>query len=105
MIDVLNHIDDVKKIRKLVIDGMTQDAIKACDVSIAHNEKKVEDFEKWAEEESSKEPLPEGVRQYTKASIRLSWRILAAFLARKVNKNTLFLKLAISRRLWYSNEY
>jgi len=62
MIDVLNHIDDVKKIRKLVIDGMTQDAIKACDVSIAHNEKKVEDFEKWAEEESSKEPLPEGVR-------------------------------------------
>ena len=62
MIDVLNHIDDVKKIRKLVIDGMTQDAIKACDVSIAHNEKKVEYFEKWAEEESNKEPLPEGVR-------------------------------------------
>ena len=62
MIEVLNHIDDVKKIRKLVIDGMTQDAIKACDVSIAHNEKKVEDFEKWAEEESNKEPLPEGVR-------------------------------------------
>ena len=62
MIDVLNHIDDVKKIRKLVIDGMTQDAIKACDVSIAHNEKKVEDFEKWAEEESNKELLPEGVR-------------------------------------------
>ena len=62
MIDVLNHIDDVKKIRKLVIDGMTQDAIKACDVSIAHNEKKVEDFEKWAEEESNKEQLPEGVR-------------------------------------------
>ena len=61
MIEVLNHIDDVKKIRKLVIDGMTQDAIKACDVSIAHNEKKVEDFEKWAEEESNKEPLPEGV--------------------------------------------
>ena len=62
MIDILNHIDDTKKIRKLIIEGMTQDAIKACDVSIAHNEKKVEDFEKWAEEESSKEPLPEGVR-------------------------------------------
>jgi hypothetical protein len=62
MIDVLNHIDDVKKIRKLVIDGMTQDAIKACDVSIAHNEKKVEEFEKWAEEESEKDVLPEGVR-------------------------------------------
>ena len=62
MIDILNHIDDTKKIRKLIIEGMTQDAIKACDVSISHNEKKVEDFEKWAEEESSKEPLPEGVR-------------------------------------------
>ena len=61
MIEVLNHIDDVKKIRKLVIDGMTQDAIKACDVSIAHNQKKVDEFEKWAEEESRKEPLPEGV--------------------------------------------
>ena len=61
MIEVLNHIDDVKKIRKLVIDGMTQDAIKACDVSIAHNEKKVQEFEKWAEEESRKDPLPEGV--------------------------------------------
>ena len=62
MIEVLNHIDDVKKIRKLVIDGMTQDAIKACDVSIAHNEKKVQAFEKWAEEESKKDVLPEGVR-------------------------------------------
>ena len=62
MIDILNHIDDTKKIRKLIIEGMTQDAIKACDVSIAHNEKKVEDFEKWAEEESNKEPLPDGVR-------------------------------------------
>ena len=62
MIDVLNHIDDVKKIRKMVIEGMTQDAIKACDVSIAHNQQKVDEFEKWAEEESRKEPLPEGVR-------------------------------------------
>tara|TARA_B100000902_G_scaffold171939_1_gene166221 strand:- start:269 stop:457 length:189 start_codon:yes stop_codon:yes gene_type:complete len=62
MIDVLNHIDDVKKIRKMVIEGMTQEAIKACDVSIAHNQQKVDEFEKWAEEESRKEPLPEGVR-------------------------------------------
>ena len=61
MIDVLNHIDDVKKIRRMVIEGMTQDAIKACDVSIAHNQQKVDEFEKWAEEESRKEPLPEGV--------------------------------------------
>ena len=41
---------------------MTQDAIKACDVSIAHNDKKVKEFEKWAEEESKKDILPEGVR-------------------------------------------
>jgi len=60
MIDILNHIDDMKKIRKLVIDGMTQDAIKACDVSIAHNQNKVNEFEKWAEEESNKEYAPEG---------------------------------------------
>ena len=61
MIDVLNYIDDTKKIRKLIIEGMTQDAIKACDVSIAHNQKKVDEFEKWAEEESNKEVHPEGV--------------------------------------------
>ena len=61
MIDVLNHIDDVKKIRSMIVCGNYDQAVKQCDVSIAHNEKKVEDFEKWAEEESSKEPLPEGV--------------------------------------------
>ena len=62
MIDVLNHIDDVKKIRSMIVGGNYDKAVKQCDVSIAHNEKKVEDFEKWAEEESNKEPLPEGVR-------------------------------------------
>ena len=48
MIDVLNHIDDVKKIRSMIVGGNYDQAVKQCDVSIAHNEKKVEDFEKWA---------------------------------------------------------
>ena len=60
MIDVLNHIDDVKKIRKMVIEGMTQEAIKACDVSIAHNQQKVDEFEKWAEGEAQKDAYLEG---------------------------------------------
>ena len=62
MIDVLNHIDDVKKIRSMILGGHYDQALKHCDVSIAHNEKKVDDFEKRAEEESKKEILPEGVR-------------------------------------------
>ena len=60
----MNHIDDLKKIRKLVIAGHTKEAIKACDVSIAHHEKDVKAFEEWAEEESQKDyklPFPEGV--------------------------------------------
>jgi len=40
MIDILNHIDDIVKIRKLIILGATDESIKACDVSIAHNKKK-----------------------------------------------------------------
>ena len=44
MIDILNHIDDVKKIRKLIVLGAT----------IAHNLKKVNEFEKWLDEESKK---------------------------------------------------
>ena len=68
MIDVLNHIDDVKKIRKMIVSGLTQDAIKACDVSIAHHQNEVDAFEKWADEEAQKDydnvkmPFPEGVR-------------------------------------------
>ena len=54
MIDILNHIDDVKKIRKLIVLGATDESIKACDVTIAHNLKKVNEFEKWIEEDSKK---------------------------------------------------
>ena len=42
--------------------GMTQDALKACAVSIAHNDKKVKEVEQWAEEASKQDILPEGVR-------------------------------------------
>ena len=34
MIEVLNHIDDVKKIRKLLLQGKTDQAVKA--VSYTH---------------------------------------------------------------------
>ena len=61
MIEVLNHIDDIKKIRSMILNGSYDQAVKQCDVSIAHNEKKVSEFEKWAEEESKKAVLPEGV--------------------------------------------
>ena len=61
MIEVLNHIDDIKKIRSMILNGSYDQAVKQCDVSIAHNEKKVSEFEKCAEEESKKDVLPEGV--------------------------------------------
>lgn len=47
MIDVLNTIDDFKKIKNLLADGKVEDAVKEVDVNIAHREKEVEDFEKW----------------------------------------------------------
>ena len=52
MIEVLNHIDDVKKIRKLILQGKTDQAVKECDVVIAYKQQEVEEFEKWAETES-----------------------------------------------------
>ena len=55
MIEVLNHIDDVKKIRQLLLGGKVKDAVKECDVVIAYKQQEVEEFEKWAEKESKKE--------------------------------------------------
>ena len=55
MIEVLNHIDDVKKIRQLLLVGKVKDAVKECDVVIAYKQQEVEEFEKWAEKESKKE--------------------------------------------------
>ena len=55
MIEVLNHIDDLKKIRQLLLGGKVKDAVKECDVVIAYKQQEVEEFEKWAEKESKKE--------------------------------------------------
>lgn len=55
MIEVLNHIDDVKKIRQLLLGGKVKEAVKECDVVIAYKQQEVEEFEKWAEKESKKE--------------------------------------------------
>ena len=54
MIEVLNHIDDVKKIRQLLLGGKVKDAVKECDVVIAYKQQEVEEFEKWAEKEIKK---------------------------------------------------
>ena len=63
MIDVMNHIDDVKKIKELIKNGLTMDAIKHCDVVLAYHQKQVEAFEKWAEEESQRDYTPEHEKQ------------------------------------------
>ena len=55
MIEVLNHLDDVKKIRQLLLGGKVKEAVKECDVVIAYKQQEVEEFEKWAEKESTKE--------------------------------------------------
>jgi len=69
MIDILETIDNVKLIKKMVADQKPRYLIEEeCDKIIATNQKKVDEFEKWAEEESQKEqnqiqiPFPEGVR-------------------------------------------
>jgi len=55
MIEVLNHIDDIKKIRELLLGGKVKEAVKECDVVIAYKQQEIEEFEKWAEKESKKE--------------------------------------------------
>ena len=55
MIEVLNHIDDIKKIRQLLLEGKVKEAVKECDVVITYKQQEVEEFEKWAEKESKKE--------------------------------------------------
>ena len=55
MIEVLNHIDDVKKIRQLLLGGKVKEAVKECEVVIAYKQQEIEEFEKWAEKESKKE--------------------------------------------------
>ena len=76
MNEVLNMIDDIKKVKQKLVSGDTAGAIKLIDESVAYKEKEVKDFETWLEEEerlaaskmqSPSEsqydlPFPEGVR-------------------------------------------
>ena len=63
MIDILEMIDDLKEIKLMVEDQQPRYTIvDTIDDKIGSYQKKVDEFEKWAEEESQKEPLPEGVR-------------------------------------------
>ena len=58
MNDILNHMDDLKKIRGLIKSGDTKAAIKQCEECIAYYEKEAVAFDKWCDEESQKESLP-----------------------------------------------
>lgn len=57
MNDILNHIDDLKKIRGLIKSGDIKTAVKQCEECIAYYEKEVAAFDKWCDEESQKESL------------------------------------------------
>jgi|TARA_B100001093_G_scaffold239807_1_gene229672 malate synthase len=54
MIEVLNHIDDLKKIRNLMKTDVDM-AMKQCEEAIAYHENKVKEFEKWVDEECQKD--------------------------------------------------
>lgn len=87
----------------MILNGSYDQAVKQCDVSIAHNEKKVSEFEKWAEEESKKDVLPEGGRIVHEGfDSPLLAHPGSFFWREKSTKTRFFLRLAISRRLWYS---
>ena len=45
MIDVLNTMDDFKKIKNLLVNGQVKEAIKQVDINIAHRQKEVDEFE------------------------------------------------------------
>jgi len=40
MIEVLNHIDDIKKIRQLLLEGKVKEAVKECDVVITYKHRR-----------------------------------------------------------------
>ena len=68
MIDQLTMIDELKEIKSLLSAGANIAAMNKIDEKIAGYQKQEDEFEKWAEEESQKEPIqiempfPEGVR-------------------------------------------
>ena len=62
-------MDDLKEIKQMVDDQKPRyNIVDKCNEKIAGYQKEVDEFEKWAEEESQKEqnqieiPFPEGVR-------------------------------------------
>ncbi len=69
MIDVLEKIDELKAIKKMVEDGQPRYTIAdKCQDIIDSEQKKVDEFEKWAEEESKKdfpveEPIDENIQK------------------------------------------
>tara|TARA_Y100001958_G_C20771060_1_gene246933 strand:+ start:197 stop:397 length:201 start_codon:yes stop_codon:yes gene_type:complete len=66
VIDILQFMDDLKEIKQMVADQKPRYTIvDKCNDKIAGYQKQVDEFEKWAEEESQKDmamPFPEGVR-------------------------------------------
>lgn len=55
MIEVMNHIDDLKKIRGLIKGGDIEVAIKQCEECIAYHQKEVDVFDKWADAEAARQ--------------------------------------------------
>ena len=66
MIDIMKFMDDLKEIKLMVKDQKPRYTIvDTIDDKIRGYQKEVDEFEKWAEEESQKDmamPFPEGVR-------------------------------------------
>ena len=66
MIDIMKFMDDLKEIKLMVEDQQPRYIIvDTIDDKIRGYQKEVDEFEKWAEEESQKDmamPFPEGVR-------------------------------------------
>ena len=63
MIDIMKFMDDLKEIKLMVEDQQPRYTIvDTIDDKIRGYQKEIDEFEKWAEEESQKSAPPEGVR-------------------------------------------
>ena len=62
MIDILEKIEQLKSIAKMVDDGTPRyQIVDKCNEIINEEQKKVDEFEKWADEESKKEVVLQDV--------------------------------------------
>ena len=59
MNEVLQIIDDLKKVKQKLVSGDTTGAIKLIDETVAYKEKEVKDFETWLENEHKLEASKE----------------------------------------------